>query len=241
MIKKTGLWRGLLFVFTILLAVFIAAALVMEAFRFQIDDFLGTRSQVIETTDDGTLWTAFTPDEDVLNDDGTTNTDKLIQKFIDFGRKQAAGGAVLLKNKEDASGNTALPLASGSDVTLLGMRSHVMLQGAGFGMPIRGPVITFEEALSESRTDFTNPDNKASSDRNDYSTMSDFDFEGAGYHLNQTMVTAYDTLHGQEKYSSLTPTGPRQNAQISVPSPTRPPSIQQASAQTASVKTRQPK
>ena len=93
MIKKTGLWRGLLFVFTILLAVFIAAALVMEAFRFQIDDFLGTRSQVIETTDDGTLWTAFTPDEDVLNDDGTTNTDKLIQKFIDFGRKQAAGGA----------------------------------------------------------------------------------------------------------------------------------------------------
>ena len=66
MIKKTGLWRGLLFVFTILLAVFIAAALVMEAFRFQIDDFLGTRSQVIETTDDGTLWTAFTPDEDVL-------------------------------------------------------------------------------------------------------------------------------------------------------------------------------
>ncbi len=212
MIKKTGLWRGLLFVFTILLAVFIAAALVMEAFRFQIDDFLGTRSQVIETTDDGTLWTAFTPDEDVLNDDGTTNTDKLIQKFIDFGRKQAAGGAVLLKNKEDASGNTVLPLASGSDVTLLGMRSHVMLQGAGFGMPIRGPVITFEEALSESRTDFTNPDNKASSDRNDYSTMSDFDFEGAGYHLNQTMVTAYDTLHGQEKYSSLTPTGPRQNA-----------------------------
>ena len=208
MIKKTGLWRGLLFVFTILLAVFIAAALVMEAFRFQIDDFLGTRSQVIETTDDGTLWTAFTPDEDVLNDDGTTNTDKLIQKFIDFGRKQAAGGAVLLKNKEDASGNTALPLASGSDVTLLGMRSHVMLQGAGFGMPIRGPVITFEEALSESRTDFTNPDNKASSDRNDYSTMSDFDFEGAGYHLNQTMVTAYDTLHGQEKYSSLTPPAP---------------------------------
>lgn len=209
---KRGLWRGLLFVFTVLLAVFIAAALVMEAFRFQIDDFLGTRSQVIETTDDGTLWTAFTPDEDVLNDDGTTDTDALIEKFIDFGRRQASGGAVLLKNEKDSSGKEALPLASGSAVTLFGMRSHVMLQGAGFGMPIRGPVITFEEALSENRTDFTNPDNKASNDKNDYLKLSDHDFDGAGYEINPTMVTAYDTLHGQDKYSSLTPTGPRQTS-----------------------------
>ena len=204
---KTGLWRGLSFVFTIFLALFIATALVMEAFRFQIDDFLGTKSQLYETTDDGTLWSAFKPSSDVLNEDGSCNTDKLIQKFIDFGRKQAAGGAVLLKNE-----NKALPLASGSDVTLFGMRSHVMLQGAGFGMPIRGPVITFEEALSESRTDFQNPDNLAASDKNDYSTLSNFDFEGAGYNINPTMQGAYETLHASDTYKSLTPTGPRQNA-----------------------------
>lgn len=67
MIEKIRLWRGLVLVFAVLLSIAIAAAIVLESFRSQIDNFLGTRSEVIESTDDGTLYSAFTPPEDVLN------------------------------------------------------------------------------------------------------------------------------------------------------------------------------
>ena len=129
MIEKIRLWRGLVLVFAVLLSIAIAAAIVLESFRSQIDNFLGTRSEVIESTDDGTLYSAFTPPEDVLNEDGSGNSQKLIQKFIDYGRRQTSGGAVLLKNGGGGA-DEALPLASGSSVTLLGLRSHVMIHGA---------------------------------------------------------------------------------------------------------------
>ena len=191
MIEKIRLWRGLVLVFAVLLSIAIAAAIVLESFRSQIDNFLGTRSEVIESTDDGTLYSAFTPPEDVLNEDGSGNSQKLIQKFIDYGRRQTSGGAVLLKNGGGGA-DEALPLASGSSVTLLGLRSHVMIHGAGQGMPIRGPVITLEEALGESRTDFNDPANSASGT---FTTLTDYDFEGAGFKLNPTMIENYDTLN----------------------------------------------
>ena len=191
MIEKIRLWRGLVLVFAVLLSIAITAAIVLESFRSQIDNFLGTRSEVIESTDDGTLYSAFTPPEDVLNEDGSGNSQKLIQKFIDYGRRQTSGGAVLLKNGGGGA-DEALPLASGSSVTLLGLRSHVMIHGAGQGMPIRGPVITLEEALGESRTDFNDPANSASGT---FTTLTDYDFEGAGFKLNPTMIENYDTLN----------------------------------------------
>ncbi len=213
MLKKTRLWRGLIFVATLLLIIAVALTFIFESFKNQIDDFFGTRSEVVVAVDDGTLWRAFTPPDDVLTN-GKGDSEKLIKKFIEFGRRQASGGAVLLKN------NGALPLASGSDVTLLGLRSHVMLQGAGLGMPIRGAVISFEEALSKDKTDFNNPKNRVGGK---FDGLSDFAFDeeiggaGAGYNLNPTMIATYDralnNINSDRNTAGMryTLTGPRQN------------------------------
>jgi beta-glucosidase len=211
MLRKTSFWRGMSFVMTIMLAITSSASVVLESFNSQIDSLLGTSSEKIVTSDDGSLWSTFTPPTDVLNADGSGNSEKLIKKFIDFGREQAAGGSVLLKNG-GAGSDKVLPLSSGSKVTLLGARSHTMIQGASFGMPIEGPVITFEEALSKNKTDFTNPANIVTGGRGalpDVSRLSNYDFDGAGYKLNPTMIGIYDTLNKENK---LTLVGPRQSA-----------------------------
>ena len=72
-----------------------------------------------------------------------------IQKAIDLNRRQAYEGSVLLKNE-----NNVLPLASGANVTLLGIRSHKPVLGSAFGVKVWGPVINLEQALRDNRTDF---------------------------------------------------------------------------------------
>lgn len=187
MMKQVKTWRGLAFVSAIILAIVISGAVIMEAFRTAIDTALHTQSSVIESDDDGTLWSAFTPPKEVLNADGTGNSQALIKKFIEFGRRQGAESATLLKNEEYVAGKPALPLKSGSSVTLFGMRSYIMLQGAAMGMPIKGPVINLAEALGGTKTNFTADINRPAG--NGSFVQEDFNFAdvggaGAGYELN---------------------------------------------------------
>ena len=139
-VKRTGLWRGLTSLMCFLLALSIIVGNVLEANAQTIDTYMGTQSERIES--DGALYDKFTPSEEVLNEDGTGNSHALIQKAIDLNRRQAYEGSVLLKNE-----NNVLPLASGANVTLLGIRSHKPVLGSAFGVKVWGPVINLEQAL----------------------------------------------------------------------------------------------
>ena len=216
--KKANTWRGLTFVLSIFLAVMIVAGSILETYATTIDDALGTQSARIVITDgegEAGMFESFKLPQSMLNPDGTGNAEAMIRTYIEFGRRQASGGSVLLKNE-----NQALPLPSGSKVTLLGIRSHKMLQGAAVGMPIRGPVINFEEALSGERTNFHNPANLPTGneavtgwrEKVDANTLSDYAFTdvggpGAGYILNPDMISAYETINQtlRKKFHTVTP------------------------------------
>ena len=132
MVKRTGLFRALTFIMAFLLAVSSILGVMLETFRAQVDETLGTRSQMVVTAADGTAWSAFTPPAELLNANGHLDT----QHFMAFGRELGASSCVLLKN------NGALPLQKGNSVTLLGMRGRYPILASGQGMPIVGPIIT---------------------------------------------------------------------------------------------------
>ncbi|MBO7365037.1 MAG: glycoside hydrolase family 3 C-terminal domain-containing protein [Lachnospiraceae bacterium] len=201
-VKHTGLWRGLSALMCFLLALSIIAGQALEANSATIDTYLGTQSERIES--DGALYDKFKPSKEVLNADGTGNSHALIQKAIDLNREQAYEGAVLLKNE-----NQALPLASGSSVTLFGIRSHKPVLGSAFGVKVWGPVITLEQALRDNRTSFasTIADSASTNWQTGEVTIGltmnawtgdEFDFDGAGYKVNPTMIEIYEKL--LEKY-----------------------------------------
>lgn len=203
MLKKRALWRGLSSIFAFCLALFIIVGTVLEAFAATIDTALGTQSSVFvsEDSEDDPLYDKFVPSDEVLNEDGTGNSHALIQKAIDLNRQQAAEGSVLLKNE-----GAGLPLASGSKVTLFGIRSHISLIGSSFGVTARGPYISLEQALSQNRTNFketityTLNNNWQTGEVTRDQTVSEwngdeFDFEGAGYTINPVMVDVYDQLN----------------------------------------------
>ena len=195
MAKKTTLFRGLSFVMAFLLGLSVLTGILLEKFRQQVDETLGTTSQIVVSNGEGTLWSAFTPPDELRNEYGTLNTHATIQHFIDFSRELAAGGTVLLKN------NGALPLSKGSSITLLGMRSHMPILASGQGMPIVGSIITLEDALSQSRTDFTNPARNVQ--RNNikprFKNMDDYDFEGGEMTLNPVTISAYEKFARDNK------------------------------------------
>lgn len=220
--KHKGLWRGLTFVSAMLLSTGITAGLTLEHFAGTIDQHLGTMSSKIVSTDDGTLWETYKPPKEVMTD-GKVDSEKLISRFIEFGRRQASGGAVLLKNE-----NNVLPLSGGSKVTLLGMRSHMTIQGASMGMPIEGPVVSLEDALNKdvTKTNFRDVHNSASTTGGGYSggvatpteykDLSDYNFadvggEGAGFELNPETIKAY---HSLENTMGVTRKGPRQTSKF---------------------------
>ena len=204
--KKTGLWRGLTSLLCFILAISIILGNVLEANAGTIDTYLGTLSEefVSENTPDDPLYDKFTPPTEFLNADGTGNSNALIAAAIDLGRREAAEGSVLLKNE-----NGALPLGSGSSVTLLGIRSHKNLLGSSFGVKAQGPFISLEQALSKDKTDFANTMSWSVGSRGAPPgatvgtawTGDEFDFEGAGFQLNQTMIDVYETLSQSEKYT----------------------------------------
>jgi beta-glucosidase len=196
--KRTGLWRGLASLMCFILALSIIAGNVLESNAATIDTYMGTQSE--RMVSDGALYDKFTPSAEVLNQDGTGNSHALIQKAIDLNRRQAYEGSVLLKNENDT-----LPLASGANVTLLGIRSHKPILGSAFGVKVWGPVINLEQALRDSRTDFANTiadsasTNFATGEVTIGPTMNgwtgeEFDFEGAGYNVNPTMIAVYEKL-----------------------------------------------
>ena len=203
--KNKGLWKGLTSLFAFILAFAMVVGMILEANAGTIDTYIGTQSSKFESVDnpDDPLYDKFKPSDEVLNSDGTGNSHALIQKAINLNREEVQEGAVLLKN------NGALPLASGSAVTLFGIRSHVNLLGSSFGVKVWGPVITLEQALSQNKTDFAHTISRAVTQDRATGAVSiqntvdgwsgdEFDFDGAGYTVNPTMVAVYDALG--EKY-----------------------------------------
>lgn len=194
---KKALARGISGIACFSLCLSMILGIALEANAATIDTYLGTTSEVLASDNDeeNPLYDKFTPPEELLNEDGTGNSNALISAAIDLGRREAAEGSVLLKN------NGALPLESGSNVTLLGIRSHVNLLGSSFGVKAQGPYISLEQALSQNRTDFTNTIAWSVGSRGAAPSATitewkgdEFDFEGAGFNLNQTMIDIYEKL-----------------------------------------------
>lgn len=123
--RFSTLFRGLFCVFMFLLIVAILASWILETNRTMVDDTLNTQSVVLVTEeDDGTLFTAFTPDEEFLTADGKLDLQKDIDIHHDLSVRIQEEGSVLLKN------NGALPLLTGSaqasslNVSVLGRRGY---------------------------------------------------------------------------------------------------------------------
>ena len=195
---KRGLWRGLTALMVFVLSVSMVLGGVLEANAGTIDTALGTVSSGFVSQQDANnpLYDKFTPPAEYLNADGTGNSHALIQAAIDLNRREAAEGSVLLKNE-----NNVLPLGSGANVTLLGIRSHSNLLGSSFGVKAQGAYVSLEQALSQSKTDFANTIAWSVGSRGAPPgptvggwTGDEFEFEGAGYSLNQTMIDIYDKL-----------------------------------------------
>lgn len=194
MFLKKSLWHGLTYLFAFLLAFAVIVSLVLEQFRTNVDEFFNTRSELLVSEDDGTLYSTYKPEDKYLNADGTGNSKAIIQSAINIGHQEGAEGTVLLKN------NGALPLTSSASdktkVTLLGLRSHVPLLGSGMGVKVQGPMITLEDALSRNSTDWQNEDKWATTFT---AGMDDFAFEGANYDLNPDTISFYDTWNETAK------------------------------------------
>lgn len=208
MFQKKALWQGLSFVFAFLLSFAVIAALILESFRSAVDGAFGELSEVMVSSDDGTLWTAYPPPKDVLTADGKGDSKALITKAIDLGRRQEAEGVVLLKN------DGTLPLAKGSKVTLLGARSQTSIINSGMGQKSIGHYITLAQALSgtnESKTDFYNTrlpnvDRTGKDLSLGYNKITEFNFSnlkyggdgftaGAGFQVNPTVLAKYKELN----------------------------------------------
>lgn len=196
---KRGLWRGLTALLVFVLCLSMTVGNVLEANAASIDTALGTLSSGFVSQQDANnpLYDKFTPPQEYLNADGTGNSKALISAAIDLGRREVAEGSVLLKNE-----NSVLPLSSGANVTLFGIRSHSNLLGSSFGVKAFGSYISLEQALSQSKTDFANTmawtvGSRGAPPGPTVSTPwtgDEFEFEGAGYNLNQTMIDIYEKL-----------------------------------------------
>lgn len=195
---RKGLWRGVASLTCFTLSLSLILGNVLEANAGTIDTYLGTASEVFvsDNTEENPLYDKFVPPAEVLNADGSGNSKALIEAAIDLGRREVAEGSVLLKNENDA-----LPLASGSNVTLLGIRSHSNLLGSSFGVKAQGAYISLEQALSQEQTDFANTIAWSVGSRGaaPSATISEwkgdeFAFEGAGFNLNPTMIDIYEKL-----------------------------------------------
>lgn len=201
--KRRGLWRGLSGLMVVIFSLSLIVGSVAESYASVLDIQLGTQSSafVSENSENDPLYHRFSPVAELLNADGSGNSTALIQKAIDLNRQQTAEGAVLLKNE-----NGVLPLSGGSSVTLLGIRSHITLLGSCFGVKAKGGYISLEQALGQNRTDFANTittsmdEDWTTGEVSRNPTISswsgdEFDFDGAGFSINPTMVELYAKLN----------------------------------------------
>lgn len=219
--KKTGIFRGLAALMSFLLSISVIVGNTLESFSTTIDTALGTQSEMMVTDDKDAVYDKFTPPAELLNEDGTGNSHALIQAAIDLNREQAAEGTVLLKN------NGVLPLASGANVTLFGIRSQVPILGSSFGVKAFGGFINLDEALQNNVTDFAHHITTSLSQNwatgqveRGYTTGDwsgdEFEFDGAGYKVNPTMTSIYTKLN--ETYLHTENAGPSEEYDPGEPS-----------------------
>ncbi|MCD8295673.1 MAG: glycoside hydrolase family 3 C-terminal domain-containing protein [Clostridia bacterium] len=199
--RRKAFWQGMTLLFVFLLCFVVVVMVILDRYSFTVGSYLGSVSTVLTSDDPEGLYEAFTPDENYVETDADGNitsgkSKAVIQGAIDQGHQEGAEGTVLLKN------DGALPLKSADGdqkkVTLLGLRSHMPLLGAGMGVKVAGPVITLEDALSRNSTDWTNPAKWTSGSVG--SDMDVFEFTGANYLLNQTAIDFYDKWNGTAGY-----------------------------------------
>lgn len=206
---------------TFMLSVSVIVGNTLESFSSTIDTALGTQSEMMVTDDKDAVYDKFTPPAELLNADGTGNSHALIQAAIDLNRKQAAEGTVLLKN------NGVLPLGSGANVTLFGIRSQVPILGSSFGVKAFGGFINLDEALENNVTDFANHITTSLSQNwatgqvergftTDGWSGDEFEFDGAGYKVNHTMTSIYKKLN--ETYLHTENAGPSEEYDPGEPS-----------------------
>lgn len=211
-VSKGYALRGLSTLMAAVFGLSCAAGGIAEGYKSTIDTALGTKSTsfVSNSSDSDPLYDKFMPSDEVLNEDGTGNSNALIRKAIALGREQETEGAVLLKNNaEDGQG---LPLKEGSSVSLFGIHSEVNLIGSGFGVKANGGYITLAQALSGNKTDFANTvatslsQNWQTHEIELGSTLQDgwhgdeFEFDGAGFSVNPTLPSIYQSLN-ESKYN----------------------------------------
>lgn len=161
--KKNSLWRGFVFLFTIIFILGITAGNVLEAWQSRVDGYFGTKSYAIVTDDvEGEeLWTAFQADY--------SDSTSLVNAHKQIGETLQEEGTVLLKN------NNSLPMAEGSKVTLLGLRSSdsAMIYGATIGVNVPAEQnIGLKRALEEK-----------------------------GFQVNDTMSEIYNTLAQDQRFA----------------------------------------
>jgi beta-glucosidase len=137
MFRRTNVWRGLVFTFTIVFIISNTAAIILESWSNLIDGFLGTKSYAVVTDEEeGELWTTYISDYE--------NTNELINAHKELGKTLLEEGAVLLKN------NGSLPLSENPKVTLLGLRSSATVYGATIGVDVPdNQNLSLSEALKE--------------------------------------------------------------------------------------------
>lgn len=203
MFFKKSIWKGLTFVFAIFLSVVITAAIVLETFRTTVDQALDTRSSMtVSDGGDEDLYSFFTPPDELVNKnaDGkiiSGNSNALIKKAISLGERLAAEGCVLLKNQKDA-----LPIESGSKVTLLGARSHKTVLGASMGGSVSGGIISLETALGKGNsTEFRNPAYQISG-LGKPGRLDEFEVQTAGYDINNVMTAVYESTTARLSFSA---------------------------------------
>ena len=200
-----ALWHGLTVVCGITLGLSVTVSQVMEAYRGDIDKELGTQSEIVVNEDGDNLYKTFMPDAKFYDPaTGKTDSKALIQRAIDLGRQEGEEGCVLLKNE-----NSALPITGTKPkVTLFGIRSNVPLLGSSFGVKVQGPCITLEQALTQNKTDFANTIASQIPSRGGWQTTQsdpwtgdEFDFDGANFDVNPTMMSKYAEIAEQKLWA----------------------------------------
>ncbi|MCD8295601.1 MAG: glycoside hydrolase family 3 C-terminal domain-containing protein [Clostridia bacterium] len=123
-------FRGLTAVFGVLICVCITLGVVMEKYSVSLDSNLGTTSTKIVTDD--------VSEEDWIYKSEFQNAETAYNTLYKWGIQSTDESIVLLKNKEETDGSTALPLdtSTGSTetkVTLLGLRAYAPIYGNNMG------------------------------------------------------------------------------------------------------------
>ena len=142
MSRKRNIWRGLTTLTASLLTVSVAAGLVVDSYRTDIDKFLGTKSSAMVT--DSTDEDLYTYKSDY------SSTTELLDSIENLGERMSEEGTVLLKNE-----NNALPLTKDETqkLSLLGFSSYYPVQGGDMGSSLTenegtdADTVDFVEAL----------------------------------------------------------------------------------------------